>query len=117
MQKRVVFDFDGVIHSYTSGWKGEEVIPDPPVKGIDKAIQEIYEAGYQIVVCSTRCCDTLGRQAVIKYLKKHDLWKYVELVTDKKVPAVAYIDDRAIRFDGHPDTLLMAVNSIKPWNH
>ena len=23
-------DFDGVVHSYTSGWKGADVIPDPP---------------------------------------------------------------------------------------
>ncbi len=30
MKQTVVFDFDGVIHSYTSGWKGATVIPDPP---------------------------------------------------------------------------------------
>lgn len=26
-------DFDGVIRSYSSGWKGETVIPDPPAPG------------------------------------------------------------------------------------
>ena len=26
-------DFDGVPHSYTSGWKGVDIIPDPPVPG------------------------------------------------------------------------------------
>ena len=38
MKKTVVFDFDGVIHSYTSGWKGESVITDPPVPRIKEAM-------------------------------------------------------------------------------
>ena len=34
-KKTVVFDFDGVIHSYKSGWQGSAtIIPDPPVPGI-----------------------------------------------------------------------------------
>ena len=41
MKKTVVFDFDGVIHSYTSGWKGATIIPDPPVEGIEQALKDI----------------------------------------------------------------------------
>ena len=41
----VVFDFDGVIHSYTSGWKGVAEIPDPPVPGIGEAIAELRQLG------------------------------------------------------------------------
>lgn len=45
MKKTVVFDFDGVIHSYISGWKGIDNIPDEPVKGIKEKIERIREAG------------------------------------------------------------------------
>lgn len=43
------FDFDGVIHSYTSGWKGAEVIPDPPVEGIKEALTEL-QRDYKITI-------------------------------------------------------------------
>lgn len=28
------FDFDGVCHSYTSGWQSADTIPDDPVPGL-----------------------------------------------------------------------------------
>ena len=37
-KKTIVFDFDGVIHSYTSGWQGITAIPDPVVPNIQAAI-------------------------------------------------------------------------------
>lgn len=43
--KTVIFDFDGVIHSYASGWQGVTEIHDPPVDGIKEAIDELRSDG------------------------------------------------------------------------
>lgn len=111
----VVFDFDGVIHSYKSGWKGVEVIPDPPVPGIAEAIQTIRSAGYQVVIVSTRCEQIAGKAAIESYLHDHGI--AVDKVMAEKPPAVVYIDDRAIQFDGDPTTLLDKIQTFKPWYH
>lgn len=113
---RVVFDFDGVIHSYSSGWKGSDIIADPPVPGIEKALRDIHKAGYEIVVVSTRCETVLGRMAIENWLDKNCLSDYVDRVCKEKPPAICYIDDRAICFDGHPEALLSKIQSFKPWN-
>ncbi len=113
MKKTVVFDFDGVIHSYTSGWKGEIVIPDPPVPGIVESIKAIHDAGYEVVIVSTRCATDEGMTAVKRWLDKYHVM--VDAVMKEKPPAIVYIDDRAICFNGDPTTLLWQIQSFKPW--
>ena len=113
MKKTVVFDFDGVIHSYTSGWQGIAEIPDPPVEGIREAIGEIRAAGYEVVVVSTRTKDPAGSRAVEEYLKRHEI--EVDAVMATKPPAIVYVDDRAICFDGNAGTLLEKINNFIPW--
>lgn len=116
MKKTVVFDFDGVIHSYKSGWQGAVFIPDEPVPGIEKALKDIHDAGYEIVIVSTRCAYVCGMEAVNDWLNKHGLLKYIDRICKEKPPAIVYIDDRAICFDGKPDGLLEKINTFKPWN-
>ena len=113
--KTVVFDFDGVIHSYTSGWQGESVANDAPINGIAEALKQIHEHGYKVVVVSSRCATPEGTACVIDYLLKYDMLKYVDLICKEKPPAIVYIDDRAICFDGHPETLLSKIEQFKPW--
>lgn len=112
----VVFDFDGVIHSYTSGWKGSNEIPDPPVPGIKEALKEIHDAGYEVAVVSTRCRSLDGMNAISKYLEENNMAKYVNRICADKPAAIVYIDDRAICFDGKPETLLSKIKAFKPWN-
>ena len=114
MKPTVVFDFDGVIHSYVSGWKGSDVILDPPVPGIKEAIDDIREAGYQVIVHSARAGQFGGTAAIFKYLEENNI--EVDGVLPNKPPAIVYIDDRAICFDGKPETLLDKIKTFKPWN-
>jgi len=116
MKQTVVFDFDGVIHSYTSGWQGARIIPDPPVPGIYEALKEIHDAGYEVVVVSTRCAYVGGRWAIEGWLDKYGLSHLVDKVKKHKPPAIVYIDDRAICFDGKPENLLGKILAFKPWN-
>jgi hypothetical protein len=59
-------DFDGVIHSYTSGWKGADVIADPPVPG---AFQFIGEA-LQVFLVSM-VLDKTSALALADHLRDH----------------------------------------------
>ena len=114
LRKTVVFDFDGVIHSYTSGWKGVDVIPDGPVPGIREAIDTLRrEYCYEVVVVSTRCVDTRGTEAIERWLMEHDI--EVDGVQGRKPPAVAYIDDRGICFDGDAHGLVDRVRNFKTY--
>lgn len=112
-KETVVFDFDGVIHSYMSPWQGADVIPDAPVFGIREAIADIRKL-YNVVVVSTRCIVPEGMKAVKDYLEKTGI--EVDAVMAEKPPAVVYIDDRAICFDGKPSKLLSKITNFVPWN-
>lgn len=50
---------------------------------------------------------------VKEYLAKHDI--VVDDVMKEKPPAIVYIDDRAICFDGNPHGLLDKITAFEPW--
>lgn len=114
MKQTVVVDFDGVIHSYTSGWKGADVIPDPPTPGTREAIAKLRES-YTVVVVSSRCHQEGGIEAIKTWLAMNGI--EVDLITNDKPPHIVVIDDRAIRFNGEWDSVIesIPVASI-PWN-
>lgn len=114
MNKTVVFDFDGVIHNYSNGWKAPHIIDDEPVPGIREAISDIRAAGYKVVVVSARCGYSKGKLAILRWLHDNDI--VVDDIMTEKPPAICYIDDRAICFDGNPETLLDKIDSFETWN-
>lgn len=109
----VVFELDGVIHSYKSGWQGVGVIPDPVVPGIIEAIDRLRARGYRVVVVSTRCASSEGMEAVKSYLAENRI--AVDDVLAEKPPALCYVDDRAICFRGNAGKLVGQVENFKTW--
>ena len=110
-------DFDGVIHSYESGWKGPRTIPDSPVPG---AIRFLHNAQkhFQVCIFSSRSRYFGGRRAMRNWLRKWLLTRQcvreIKFPT-RKPPAFLLIDDRAFVFKGHfPDPELLL--NFKPWN-
>lgn len=112
-KKTVVFDFDGVIHSYTSGWQGIAAIPDPVVPNIQAAISNLRMDGYEVIVVSTRCAYPDGIRAVQRYLLENHI--VVDDIRATKPPAICYVDDRAICFDGNALGLIGKVKNFRPW--
>lgn len=110
----VAIDFDGVIHSYTSPFTKASEILDPPIEGIKDVIDTLRQRGFKVVVMSSRCLGDGGKAAIINYLNLYDI--VVDDVTHEKVGAVAYVDDRAITFDGKVDGLVERIISFSPWN-
>lgn len=119
-------DFDGVIHSYTSGWKGAATIPDAPVPGAMRFIWDASEK-FSIAIFSSRSNQSGGRAAMIKWFReefrKHwasDRTKCDDILSEidwpvSKPPAMVTIDDRAITFTGEWPSIEF-LQAFKPWN-
>ena len=108
--KTVCLDFDGVIHSYRSGWKGEGIIPDPPIHRVREAIVRLRKS-FRVVVHSARTRSEEGCQAISDWLAKHDI--EVDEVCMHKPPAFVYVDDRAIPFTGDWDETITMIHDFR----
>lgn len=123
MKKILCLDFDGVIHSYTSGWQGAAVISDPPVPGSMEFIAGAIEH-FRIAIFSSRSNEPDGMRAMMRYMRKHLTDKYSnrgDLVANiieyplVKPPAFVTLDDRALTFTGTWPAMDMLL-AFKPWN-
>lgn len=119
-------DFDGVIHSYSSGWKGADVIPDPPVDGAMKFIWDATEH-FRVAIFSSRSNQSGGMAAMQAYVRGHfksfwgthatqadDKFSDIEWPTEKPA-AMVTIDDRALTFDGTWPKI-EDLKAFQPWN-
>jgi phosphoglycolate phosphatase-like HAD superfamily hydrolase len=112
----IAIDFDGVLSDYT-GWKGRTAPLDPPVEGAIQAIRDYQDHGLEVVIYTTRADSPAAVVMLHRWLREHGLQqKRIEAIdiSNKKPPAVVYLDDRAMLFTGKfptPDE----VKAFKTW--
>jgi len=104
--RTVAVDFDGVVHGYSKGWH-DGTIYDGPKQGAIEALR-VLMGRFAVFIHTTRdvydVALWLGRYGfeceAWPALPPAEFWNTqgVLLVTSRKLPAVAYIDDRAVRF-------------------
>jgi hypothetical protein len=118
-QPIICMDFDGVIHSYISGWEGADQINDPPVPGAISFLSYLVRRTlYKVAIFSARAGQEGGIYAMKEWLLKHDLPVSVLSLIDfptEKPPAFLTVDDRAICFDGDYETLFHKIDNFKVW--
>lgn len=114
-------DFDGVLHSYASGWKGADIIPDAPVSGGPEFIAAAQQH-FTVAVHSSRSCQPGGIDAMKSWLHMAiiaadidgSVFDAIEWPTEKP-PALITIDDRALTFDGTWPSIEELMR-FQPWN-
>lgn len=104
--KTIAVDFDGVIHSYGKGWHDGSCY-DVPLPGAIEGLQQLLHE-YTVFILSTR-----NPRQIQTWLQKHapeiatqiipesnQFWNNHDVlgITNRKLPAMVYIDDRGYLF-------------------
>lgn len=120
----LVLDFDGVCHSYKSGWKGIDVIPDNAVPGLFEFL-DMVAPHYDVQIFSSRSKEQKGIDAMtVWFYEQRKKWRekggkgnnILELSFPTEKPAAFItIDDRAFAFRGIWPTLTF-LQEFRPWN-
>jgi len=96
-------DFDKVIHKCSKGFY-DGTIYDDPISGTEEALKKLSSKYTLICYTAKAKPDRMlingktGTELVWDWLKKYGFDKYISKVTSEKPRAVAYIDDKAVRF-------------------
>jgi hypothetical protein len=125
----LLVDFDGVIHSYTSGWHGAGTVSDLPVPGAMRFLLEAINY-FDVCIYSSRSREPEGLVAMRAWFFKHDerpgdgvfpisVFRAIEdnliRFPTEKPAAFLTLDDRCICFTGQWPTMADMLN-FKPWN-
>lgn len=126
-RKMVCVDFDGVLHSYSSGWQGADLIPDKPVPGAMGWLKKlVQETPYDVGIFSARATQDRGAEAIKDWLYKEllkvcfsddeaiEIADSIKILHHKPPEGFIFIDDRAFHFQGKFPSLGY-LETFTPW--
>ena len=100
----ICIDFDGVIHESNKGFHDGKCYGSP-IDSTYEALKEL-SANYSLVIYTCKANPNrplidgkTGTELVWEWLKKYNMSNFIDDVVFGKPHALAYIDDKAIRFD------------------
>lgn len=105
----IAFDFDGVIHDLNDGWQGGKIYGKIN-QSVIEAINELNKMKIPVFICSSRAPSQIvdwwndqDFKLKAKVIKPDSFFfndtDYIG-VTQRKLPAQLYIDDRAFKYTG-----------------
>ena len=116
----VCFDFDGVVHKYSKGWQDGSIYDEANPEALDLMLL-LQKLDIPVFIWSTRKPEQiiawLNKQGfwsdAIKIGENETFWKDTKFigVTNRKLPAQLYIDDRAYKYTGQTVKQFMLDNS------
>ncbi len=120
----IAIDFDGVIHKYSKGWQDGSIY-DEPFEGVVSALMTLKRSFWVYIFTSRDVQDVVNWMnsklwgdgemgfRTIAMPEGTRFWHGNEVaVSNRKLPAVYYIDDRGIRFDGSWKLVLEQIEKI-----
>lgn len=120
----ICVDFDGVLHSYESGWQGADVVGDPPVPGAIEWLKDMV-GEFDVAIYSARSSQEGGIAAMFYAICRWAREEYgmtpawvgdITFPTEKP-KAFLTVDDRAVCFEGDFEAVSPEViKAFKPWN-
>lgn len=110
----ICVDFDGVMHYYTSGWKGAGIIPDPPVPGAFEWLTSLLDARFKVAIFSSRSNQEGGIYGMQNWFFDWGFDPHLLDFPTVKPPAHLSVDDRCFCFKGE-FLSIETIKAFKPW--